>query len=427
MSKGNMLLGHARGKVGSLVFSRVNGKQVTRTRAEVVKNPRTLAQQIQRVFMNTASQAYAYTKAIADHSFQGKAAGQECMSAFMKANLEYMRERVAQLTDAGNSMDEIFSFVPVGLSGLYPGAWIISKGQLPRIQTVISPYTGEGSAKAKIAIGTNTYEGVLNALKLQRGDQLTLVTCEQDLTDGENYFSYARIILDPREANGDAADLSTAFIADGAIQKPNSKNEGSFGSLEFVGSDMVFTLIGGDVASAGAIASRMEDDTWKRSSCQMVVNEDVITNGNAYSLAGAIAASKGVSIDVVNALYLNNAGEGGTQGDVTPAPQPSSDPTYNSTVQITANGAVATQNISGGVTTVASPLTKVVVSGANLNNADLKAGTTNNAAAAAAMTLSNNNTVATWEGNAVSGNLYVFKGSTLWFTLDINAGGADGN
>ena len=71
MSKGNMLLGHARGKVGSLVFSRANGKQIVRSRAEVVKNPRTEQQMVQRIMLNTIAQAYSQMKAITDHSFQG--------------------------------------------------------------------------------------------------------------------------------------------------------------------------------------------------------------------------------------------------------------------------------------------------------------------------------------------------------------------
>lgn len=430
MAKGNMLLGQARGKVGSLVFSRSNGKQITRSRAEVVKNPRTLAQYIQRVFMNTASQAYSYGKAIFDHSFEGKSAGQETMSEFMSKNLEYMRKRVAELLNSGYTMDDIFNFVPVGQSGLAPGAWIISRGQLPKVNISLVPYTDYGTSKVKIAADTNTYQAIIEKYNLQRGDQITIVTCEMPLNSADFYFNYARVILDPRDVDGTALPLSTPFIAEGAINAPNSKNEGNFGSLAFETNAVVCKLTNGDVASAGVIVSRKVNDVWERSDCQMILQEDVAAQGMLNSLAGAIEDSEGVTIDVTNALYLNNAGVGGRQSTTSGgSSSASSTPAASNNVSITANGSTATQNIAGGSTTVTGTLTKVVVSGTLLDELEIKAGTTNNAASASALTLSNNNTKATWEGSvAAGGHLYVFKGSTLWFSIATEAdGGFDGN
>lgn len=51
MSKGNMLLGYARGKVGSLVFARRKGEQITRARNTAPTNPRTRSQLGQRMKM----------------------------------------------------------------------------------------------------------------------------------------------------------------------------------------------------------------------------------------------------------------------------------------------------------------------------------------------------------------------------------------
>ena len=92
MSKGNMLLGHARGKVGSLVFSRANGKQIVRAKADVVANPQTEAQVIQRIMLNTVAQAYSKMASICDHSFQGVQKGAKSMSYFMKVNLNKLRQ-----------------------------------------------------------------------------------------------------------------------------------------------------------------------------------------------------------------------------------------------------------------------------------------------------------------------------------------------
>lgn len=416
-----MLLGQARGKVGSLVFSRANGKQITRSRAEQVKNPQTLAQIIQRTFMNTAAQAYSIAQAIADHSFQGSAAGQESMSAFMSANLEYLRARVAELVNAGNMMDEIFNFAPIGRSGLFPGAWILSKGQLPRVATTLVPYTTIGSSKALMALPENTYEAVLTHFNLKRGDQLTFVSIEVPVDSEEAYFNYTRVILDPRNQDGTAADLSSPFIVDNAINLPNSKNEGNFGALEVEGTNLKWSLSTGDVACAGIIVSRFENDMWKRSTCQFVVQEDVMLMLNCYSLAAAISAASGQSIDTINALYLNNAGVGGMQSTTSgggSAPTPVT-PSVSNTVSLTAKGATASQNISGGSTSVATPLTKIEVTGVALDQLELKVKV-GNAGAETAMTLSDGNTKATWEGHAgPSVTVYVTKGANAWFNIAV--------
>lgn len=418
-----MLLGQARGKVGSLVFSRANGKQITRSRAEQVKNPKTLAQIIQRTFMNTAAQAYSIAQAIADHSFQGAAAGQESMSAFMSANLEYLRARVAELVNAGNQMDEIFNFAPIGRSGLYPGAWIISKGQLPKVATTLVPYTTIGSSKAKMALSANTYADLIAQYNLKRGDQLTFVSIEAPLESAEAYFNYTRVILDPRNVDGTAAELSEAFIVGNSINKPNGKNEGNFGALEFSTDHVEWSLSTGDVVCAGVIVSRFENDMWKRSFCQFVVQEDVMMDLNCYSLAEAISAASGESIDTINALYLNNAGVGGMQSSNSgggSAPTPAT-PTVSNTVAITANGATAQQDISGGSTAVLLSCTKVECTGVSLDELSIKAGTTNNEGSATPLTLSADNTKATWTGNVAAGStLYVFKGGALWFRITVN-------
>ena len=418
-----MLLGQARGKVGSLVFSRANGKQITRSRAEVVKNPQTLAQTIQRTFLNTASQAYSYAQAIVDHSFEGKAKGQECMSAFMKANLEYLRNRVAELVNAGLQMDEIYNFAPIGQSGLFPGAWIISKGQLPKVNATISAYTTIGSAKGEMALPANTYADILAKYNLRRGDQLTFVTIEQPVDSEDAFFNYVRVILDPRETDGTAADINSAFIDGNSINKPNSKNEGNFGVLGFADNKVTFSLSTGDVVAVGIIVSRYENESWKRSSVQMAVSEDVMMNGKCFSLAEAISAASGMSIDTINELYLNNAGVGGIQSTTSGGGSSPSAPTAqaSNTVAITAGGQVVNQDISGGSFQTASLITKVEVTGVALDELNIKAGTTNDAAAASLMTLSENNTKATWEGTlgSTASTLYVFKSGALWFTAKV--------
>ena len=170
-----MLLGHARGKVGDLVFSRVNGQQVIRARAAVVKNPMTESQMIQRIILNTIIQAYSRMTEICDHSFEGIPNGQKCMSAFMRKNLSMLRSHVANERADGKLFDEIYAFSPKGMNNFAMNAYIVASGSLPQVEIEsVSALNG-----AKIAItaagATPTYEEVITSLGLQRGDQLTFI------------------------------------------------------------------------------------------------------------------------------------------------------------------------------------------------------------------------------------------------------------
>lgn len=95
MAKGNMLQGMARGKVGDVVFSRLNGQQISRVRNRQPYNPRTNKQLIQRAIMAQVMLAYSAGKEIFNHSFQGKSVGSGCQREFMRLNAKYLRGIIA--------------------------------------------------------------------------------------------------------------------------------------------------------------------------------------------------------------------------------------------------------------------------------------------------------------------------------------------
>lgn len=299
MSKGNMLLGHARGKVGSLVFSRANGQQITRARAEVVKNPQTDAQVIQRILLNTVSQAYSRMASICDHSFEGIKAGQDSMSYFMRSNLNALRAKIAET--GGIDAEEVFA-TPIGQSFLASNDYVISKGSLPAINPSLVANNG-----MDWNIGANTYKAVIDAYGLQRGDQITFCIVRMD-SQNVVTFKYARIILDPRNDDQSEAPLTTTLFIGTSVNKPNAKNETA---------DFTFTVDGtGVLIHAGyntiagcIIASRQkEDGTWMRSSSNMVTN-GLTTVG--MTVADALADFRSGGIDIVNPKYLNNANRNG--------------------------------------------------------------------------------------------------------------------
>lgn len=300
-----MLLGQARGKVGSLVFSRQNGKQVTRAKAESVRNPQTEKQVVQRIILNTISQAYSRMSAITDHSFEGKTNPAENMAAFMKRNMNDLRSKISAAVAAGQSFDDIFNFAPIGSANFVYNPLVISQGALPKVP-VISVTSGTGAKTGAVAI--NTYQGVLDAFNLQRGDQLTFINiCEDSL--GNKYFYYNRVILNPVDENGVNLPLSTAFIADGEIVSPSPKNEGSFAALQYAADGITFAIGNTAVKAAAVIVSREKGDgSWARSEASLILDPQAIEESvDAMTLQSAIDDFTENSVGLDNSKYLNNA------------------------------------------------------------------------------------------------------------------------
>lgn len=320
MSKGNMLLGHARGKVGSLVFSRSNGQQIVRSRAEVVRNPQTQQQMIQRIILQTISQAYSKMQPIVDHSFEGVAKGQKTMSLFMRRNMEMLRNHVATQLASGAQFSEIFSFSPLKSNLFAPNDYVVSKGTLPEIAVIDAADDG----KLAIALGANTYQSLCDTYGVQRGDQLTFIGVS-GASAATLQFSYARVIIDPTNNNGETLPLSTALVTDGAITSPSARNEGTFASLAFDTDKLLFGFPGTYLVCAAVIVSRKKaDGTWLRSNASMKKNES--TEEGMNSLEDCLNALVNSGITTPSEIYLNNAGvtssaaddEGGDDSDPLP-------------------------------------------------------------------------------------------------------------
>lgn len=318
MAKGNMLLGHARGKVGDLVFARQNGQQTVRSRAAVVKNPQTKAQMIQRIFLNTVSQAYSKMSPIVNHSFEGIPEGQKSMSYFMKRNLAILRSRVSSELADDWDYSVIYAFTRLGANYFAPNEYEISKGQLPAIS--VDTFAGSYAETSVAATDGVTYQDIIDSVGLQRGDQLTFIGIHG--TDVRADFLYARVILDPRNADGTAAGLDTPFIADGVVNLPSSRNEGSV-LLKVEDNQLAFSFADGvTMMCAAVIVSRKgTDGLWKRSNASLAVSDSFVMLSGT-SLQDCLDALKSGGLETENPLYLNNAGttSGGSGSSPTPTP-----------------------------------------------------------------------------------------------------------
>ena len=90
------------GKVGNVVYRNRGGQNIASEKPATVKNPRSNAQQRQRMVFATVSAAYSAMKEICDHSFEGITYGADNMAEFMRRNLSIMKSRTKSFNSKGN-------------------------------------------------------------------------------------------------------------------------------------------------------------------------------------------------------------------------------------------------------------------------------------------------------------------------------------
>lgn len=193
MAKSKSFFGLRRGSTKTLTFSVFNGKQVTKDRVELVKNPRSLAQMVQRMCMATSSAAYAAMKEIVDHSFEGITYGLNNMSEFIRQNTKAIK---ASTLNPANAQ---FAFNPYKDRSLYGGAFIMSAGSASPIP--------EGAANVAVALddkltvtfgveqeGTSpTADSLYAGLGIGVGDMCTICFIAEDDTDATGIFGFVRL------------------------------------------------------------------------------------------------------------------------------------------------------------------------------------------------------------------------------------------
>ena len=395
----------------------VNNATTNGASSRRVKNPKTNAQTVQRILMKVVVMAYTMLKDICNHSFEGFTNGLQCMNKFKKLNLKYLRERASTLQALGQSLSQFFQFIPLQSEKWSPYAIIISQGHLPEIDVAIDATQGH---VAYVNSPSRSYADLINTWGLQRGDQLTFVTVQK--RQGKYEVNYARIVLNPRNADGSGAPMSTEIVnSEGEFPCSNWKNHLNFSSFEFDTDHFNFVLgRGGDVVAAGIIVSRKDrSGGWFRSNCQLVLNEAGF-GSDLCSLAQAVEHSYAAyDIDLESEFYLNNAGTSGTgttedstpsggSGGVTPG-----EPAFNT--QAVING--VSQSISGGTVTATAPITSISVSGSDLGDVVFTAKVDGTGDAITPTSHDANGASFTGLNVEAGHNLVVYHDGTVWFTV----------
>lgn len=307
MSRGNMLLGMASGKVGDIVFYRSNGQQQTRSKAASVKNPRTMAQSTQRVLMKNVVLAYSALKSICDHSFQNVQYGAASQRKFMRDNLDKMRT-VAAATNGG--WERMPGLVPVGGSGFPAFEFLVSQGSLPSIPVSYDANYLLINGLGVAGEASVSYQKVCEQLGLSRGDQLTFITVVGNESSYE--VKTARVILDPY-TDGQPADMTaTLFLNAREVMNANPENLGTVNCYARVQAGMTFTLSKSvmnpdNLIACAVIASRKDGLSWLRSEQSLVITNNALQMGNTLGNNAAQASAGTLTIDVDNPYYLNGA------------------------------------------------------------------------------------------------------------------------
>ena len=186
MSKGNMFINKASGKVGNLVLYTRSGEQVMRAHQSKVKNPRTLEQVIQRAkFANAVKFYKRATKNFYPFAFEDQRANESAFNAFMRHNISLSPFLTRPMVDEAK-------FPAIG-------AWMMSQGSLnppfARIDTIVNEQGQEiDRLRIDLLMGTKLEKKTIGEFSQQlekvggfeEGDILTFVFIATDAVEASS-------------------------------------------------------------------------------------------------------------------------------------------------------------------------------------------------------------------------------------------------
>lgn len=314
MAKGNMLLGKARGKVGSLVYSVLNGQQITRPLNDSPANPRTAKQSIQRARFAAAVKFFTRgNQNFYRFAYENKKNVESDYNAFMRENV---RRAPAISREAFNNYD-------------YPvfAPFLMAKGNLQPLDNSIA------DGKVVVNLGVDapdtlpTTVGELSAVLVagyayQAGDIITLLTINSNYDgtypsaqaegSGKPQWNIRQIILDTTSTDTLADTLGVQAISQsGALSLTDASGA---------------SLLPGTLSAFVCVHSRNTTSGLKTSTQELVLNPAAATAYDAAYEEGyksAVIASWQAegSVDAQpDAILQGSIAWKPSEGSVQPAP-----------------------------------------------------------------------------------------------------------
>ena len=328
-----MFLGQASGKVADLVFYRLDGEQVTRSRNRHPRNPKTNAQLYQRAIMSTVTNAYKAGSALFDHSFEGYSVGAANQRQFLSLNARVLRSLISsELANATPVAEQLGKVVgpgvksPVGWQGL-----ILSDGTYPQALFTYEPLGEDVSSisyKLPSAGAATTRAAYAAAVGLVAGDIYTfcgfrgVIDFDTEVfevqgasgagtTQYRQAFWFVRLIVKASFVEDTTTALNTAIMGD--IFEVDSYSEGfdaAFTSLAYtrgIGAGDLFTDFDdvNELVTIGLIRSR-EDSGVRSRSTLLAGNQTTIQSG--ISSSWALAAWEQGAVALGNSRLILEGG-----------------------------------------------------------------------------------------------------------------------
>lgn len=271
--------GLLRKSIGSVTYSKgKDGKgktiQIAKSKPTSVMNPNTANQILQRCKIKPAQRFYTALNTILDHSFEGVAYGNESRIKFMSEALKLSGP-----------------YVPKSVTAVIPADYKVSEGTMDTI-SVQPTAIAESLAIQALTLNANAV-AALEAANVPQGAQLTIIAFYKEAGSNNYKFAYGRLINEVGNIfawTGSTAANMAVGVKDGKIA--------------------VTTANGQSTVAVAAIASKLENGTWKRSTQFMVLTDeyrDGLYNTTAMSLVLTSYKEQANGNAINSAWYLNLA------------------------------------------------------------------------------------------------------------------------
>lgn len=358
MAKGNMLLGHARGKVGSVVFSRLNGKQITRALAESVKNPRTDGQNVQRAIFATVNGFASAVRDIVDHSFQSYKEGSTSVNRFVSINVKKLRE----LYLSGAACD----IMPKGEGLPYANPYRFSIGSLGVQRLFVGTV---GNARYFGVYQEEDWEGNIDDTALMQacipafapGCEIAVIKVYYNENEHFHFCTKDRAVF-LSSFEGISGDIVTAngINADYLDASKTTKNDllrlmgGSSGNKVLAVSENLNEAVANSLVACVVIVSRKDSDgKWQYTTSDMMCDEGW---SEAHDLTAAINSyGNAAKADTTSDQYLQQSSSTPQGDNRTPLDQINYIIDYRGSAVQSAYSGTNSGNLDEGVTVVAAP------------------------------------------------------------------------
>lgn len=300
MATSKNFFGLRRGSTKSLTFQVLDGKQITKDRVTEVKNPKTIAQNLQRMKLAPAQKFYAAlnsatAQGVINHSFEGVAYHEPTRRAFMALAMS------SKLSGP---------YVPKGVQTFIPAVYQIAKGSLenPFLNgfqdgSAAIPEPSEGATRITIqpgnTIDADRHDALLEA-GIPEGAQISIVYVTEN---GTLYVPYS---VEFKNSIGEIAPMSFGAQWSLYIDMHQGAVQGKYFSF-------------GSIGGAVIISQQDASGKWLRSNSWFSVSDDIMNT--YYTIDAMNAALKSYGADTAaNSLnsdyFLNQATEQAFNGKV---------------------------------------------------------------------------------------------------------------